>query len=197
MCQGSASEACLTYAVAAREAALARITKSETGSELEKGSPLSVPAEIRARSTPKLVMYGSTQTHSYIFFDLIIFSSVIFLDLCCSVGAKAALILGLTWRSLPVKKEEEYALRGDVLLAAIEEDVAKGCIPMMVIGTVGTTNTGAIDRVDEIGAVGKSWLFFLHAAEATSADWLERSRSLRDMPVLRRCCLGRCRTSVS
>lgn len=54
-------------------------------------------------------------------------------------------------------------MRGDVLQAAIEDDIAKGCIPMMVIGTVGTTNTGAIDRIDEIGPVGKQRLSSLSA----------------------------------
>lgn len=65
------------------------------------------------------------------------------------------MILGLIWRSLPVTKEDNFALRGAVLEAAIEEDIAKGYIPIFVIGTVGTTNTGAVDRIDEVGAVGK------------------------------------------
>lgn len=51
-------------AVAARERALATLTKLKTGKDLDGMSPLQVPPEIRAECTPKFVMYGSTQTHS-------------------------------------------------------------------------------------------------------------------------------------
>lgn len=52
-------------------------------------------------------MYGSTQTHS--------------------VGAKAALILGHIWRSIPVP-EDDLSLTGDLLRIALEEDKAKGLV---------------------------------------------------------------------
>lgn len=86
--QGSASEACLTVAVAARERCLrilvedqvvvhgtkvngfvkdsARGTGVMTGSDgaRVKATQVVIPEELRARSTSKMVMYGSTQTHS-------------------------------------------------------------------------------------------------------------------------------------
>lgn len=55
-------------AVAARERALAWLTKDQTGQELEKGTPACVPTEIRSQSTSRFIMYGSTQTHSYVTF---------------------------------------------------------------------------------------------------------------------------------
>lgn len=67
---------------------------------------------MRQESTKKLVMYGSTQTHS--------------------IGSKSALLLGMPFRALPVKAEDGYALRGDVLKAAIEEDVKNGFVPFFV-----------------------------------------------------------------
>lgn len=57
-------------------------------------------------------MYGSTQTHS--------------------IGSKSALLLGMPIRILPVKAEDGYALRGDVLQAAIEEDIRNGFTPFFV-----------------------------------------------------------------
>ncbi|EIN03898.1 hypothetical protein PUNSTDRAFT_55958 [Punctularia strigosozonata HHB-11173 SS5] len=80
-----------------------------------------------------LVVYTTTQTHS--------------------LGAKAALVLGLACRSLPVKAEENFALRGEILKVALKEDHAKGKRPFVLVATVGTTSSGAVDRIDEIGAV--------------------------------------------
>lgn len=67
---------------------------------------------MRQEATKNLVMYGSTQTHS--------------------IGTKSALLLGMPFRTLPVKAEDGYALRGDVLKAAIEEDIKKGFTPFFV-----------------------------------------------------------------
>lgn len=90
--QGSASEACLTVAVAARERCLrilvekqvtekapivnghvkedslasaggAGITTGVDGGRV-KARQVVIPEALRAASTPKMVMYGSTQTHS-------------------------------------------------------------------------------------------------------------------------------------
>lgn len=80
-----------------------------------------------------LVLYVTSQTHS--------------------LGLKASLVLGLRCRVLDVTPEDEYALRGGTLRAALEEDVARGKCPFFLIGTVGTTSSGAIDWLDEIGEV--------------------------------------------
>jgi len=73
---------------------------------------MDVPAAIREQYTPKLVMYGSTQTHS--------------------LGVKAGRILGIPFRAVPVRAEDGYALRGADLKKAMEEDVAKGLVPFCV-----------------------------------------------------------------
>lgn len=67
--------------------------------------------------------------------------------------SQAALILGVQFRAVAV--DDDYVLKGDALRSAIEEDVAKGLKPFFVIATVGTTSTGAVDRIAEIGAVGE------------------------------------------
>ena len=63
-------------------------------------------------SLEDMLMYVTTQTHS--------------------LGTKAALILGLSCRSLEVKPEDEYALRKDTLNAAILEDKARGKHPFVL-----------------------------------------------------------------
>ena len=63
--QGSASESCLTAAMAARERALRHLaTTSAVASDADAVPGSDVPVSIREKYGQKLVMYGSTQTHS-------------------------------------------------------------------------------------------------------------------------------------
>ncbi|KAJ3569602.1 hypothetical protein NP233_g4950 [Leucocoprinus birnbaumii] len=82
-----------------------------------------------------LVLYTTTQTHS--------------------LGLKAAKILGLNVRAIEVKAEDGYSLRGEALRAALDEDLKNGKHPFMLIATVGTTSSGAIDNLPEIKQVAK------------------------------------------
>lgn len=79
----------------------------------------------------KLVIYVTTQTHS--------------------LGLKCGRVLGLPVHCIPVRAEDNYSLRGQDLREAIVMDRAEGKHPFIMIGTVGTTSSGAIDNVDEIG----------------------------------------------
>ncbi|KAH9942073.1 pyridoxal phosphate-dependent transferase [Amylocystis lapponica] len=80
-----------------------------------------------------LVLYVTSQTHS--------------------LGLKAALVLGLQCRVLDVRAEDRFALTAETLTSALEEDATRGRRPFVLIATVGTTSSGAIDRLPEIGAV--------------------------------------------
>lgn len=60
----------------------------------------------------KLVIYVTSQTHS--------------------LGVKASLVLGLECRILDVRAEDEYALRGETLKAALEEDIGEGKHPFIL-----------------------------------------------------------------
>ncbi|KAI5475280.1 glycoside hydrolase family 13 protein [Pseudohyphozyma bogoriensis] len=110
---GSASESCLTVCIAARERVLRMFPDT--------------PAE-------KLVIFGTTQTHS--------------------LGAKAALILGLKFRAIETKAEDLWALRGEALRSALEQAKEEGLVPFALLATIGSTSTGAIDNIAEITAVG-------------------------------------------
>ncbi|KAH8079900.1 putative aromatic-L-amino-acid decarboxylase [Filobasidium floriforme] len=156
---GAASESAIVATVAARERCL-RMLSLQGAPEVDENHGLSnngqsdtsvktdelgtrindadgdVDDTIRDKYHSKLVMYGSTQTHS--------------------IGIKAAKILGLKWRSLPTFKKDHYALTGETVRKALEEDEKKGLIPFMLIGTIGTTSTGTVDRLSEIGQVLKN-----------------------------------------
>ncbi|KAF9017992.1 hypothetical protein BDZ89DRAFT_1140313 [Hymenopellis radicata] len=82
-----------------------------------------------------LVLYATSQTHS--------------------LGVKAAMVLGLSCRILPVKEEDNFSLRGHTLRTALEEDAQLGKKPFILIVTVGTTSSGAIDNLPEIKQVVK------------------------------------------
>ncbi|GHJ85192.1 hypothetical protein NliqN6_1594 [Naganishia liquefaciens] len=169
---GSASEACLTVAVAARERCLRILVENQatnSGSKINgtvtgdsargsgimtgidgarvKATQVVIPEDLRASSTSRMVMYGSTQTHS--------------------IGKKAAIILGMEFRALPTYRKDDYALRADVVREALTEDSKKGLIPFMLIATVGSTNTGTIDHIGDIGQVLKDFpTVFLHVDAA-------------------------------
>ncbi|TFK23692.1 aromatic-L-amino-acid decarboxylase [Coprinopsis marcescibilis] len=79
----------------------------------------------------ELVVYTTTQTHA--------------------LGKKAALILGLQIRVLEVSSDDEFGLRGDNLRSSLEKDKQAGLKPFIFIATVGSTSSGAIDNLQEIG----------------------------------------------
>lgn len=45
---------------------------------------------------------------------------------------QAAKILGLKWKALPTYRKDNYALTGETVKAALEEDEKKGLIPFML-----------------------------------------------------------------
>jgi aromatic-L-amino-acid decarboxylase len=69
-------------------------------------------------------MYGSTQTHSL--------GEKVSTLAYHLADRQAALILGLVFRAVPVSSADGYALRGDALRSAMEEDVKNGLIPFYV-----------------------------------------------------------------
>jgi len=84
--------------------------------------------------TPDVVAYLSDQTHSSV--------------------ARAFRMLGFRSdqvRVLPV--DDRFGLRVDSLRAAMDADVGAGLRPLVVVASAGSTNTGAIDPLEDIAAV--------------------------------------------
>ncbi|KAE8226461.1 hypothetical protein CF319_g945 [Tilletia indica] len=148
---GSASEVCITIAIAARERMLIELAKLDpppaidggvlAGSTITNGN-CDIASEIatakwRGDHTSRFVLYATTQTHS--------------------IAIKAATVLGLSFRALEVRAEDAYALRGHTLQAALEEDKEAGRIPFMLVLTIGTTSSGGVDNITEVVEVARQY----------------------------------------
>jgi glutamate/tyrosine decarboxylase-like PLP-dependent enzyme len=65
-----------------------------------------------------------------------------------------------------IKADDNLQMRGESLEAAIKEDIAAGLIPFYAVATLGTTNTCAFDRLDEVGPVANRFNVWLHVDAA-------------------------------
>jgi len=79
------------------------------------------------------------------------------------------LLGGIKLRNL--QADDNQQLGGEILEQAIKEDLDAGLIPFYVVATLGTTNSCAFDRLDEIGPVAQRYNLWIHvdAAYAGSA----------------------------
>ena len=114
-------------------------------------------------SGERLTVYCSTETHS--------------------ATEKDVKIAGLGRRNLrKIAVDDSFAMRPDLLEAAIAKDVAAGARPICVVATLGTTGVGAVDPLRPIGEVCRRHGVWLHvdAAWAGSALVLPEHRSLLD-----------------
>jgi aromatic-L-amino-acid decarboxylase len=94
-----------------------------------------------------LVVYASAEAHSSV--------------------QKAALLAGFgreNLRMIPV--DAEYALRTDLLEAAIEEDVRAGRRPCAIVATSGTTASVALDSIARIAEIARRHGAWLHVDAA-------------------------------
>jgi len=64
---------------------------------------------------------------------------------------------GVNVRAIEVEAENKYALRGSALKNALEEDIKRGKHPFILIATLGTTSSGALDNMQEIREVAKDY----------------------------------------
>ena len=122
--QGSASEAIVTVMVAARDKYLRETTEGLEGMELE---------DKIAYKRSKLVALGSEAAHSS--------------------THKAALIAGVRFRTVPVTKEDNFAMTGTELEKVLKECKEQGLEPFYLTATLGTTNTAAVDDFQSIADV--------------------------------------------
>jgi glutamate/tyrosine decarboxylase-like PLP-dependent enzyme len=66
---------------------------------------------------------------------------------------QAAKILGLKWKALPTYRKDDYALTGETVKAALEEDEKKGLIPFMLSGFI-----DGDDRVQDGGRLAEYYV---------------------------------------
>lgn len=116
----------------------------------------------------RLVVYTSDQAHSAV--------------------ARAAWIAGIPRTQVrALRSDDDFRLRPADVRAAIAADRAAGLIPLAVVASAGTTNTGAVDPLDELADLCAAEDVWLHvdAAYGGFAILTEHGRAL--MSGLGRC----------
>ena len=90
---------------------------------------------------------------------------------------KALRIIGLEdviTRYIPL--DENHKIKTDILEAIIIEDLSKGLQPFLVVGTAGTTNTGAIDPLNEVAAITAKYKLWFHVDAAYGGFFILTSK---------------------
>ncbi len=108
-----------------------------------------------------LRVYCSTETHSSI--------------------EKAVKISGIGKKNLvKINVDNEFRMRTDELVNAIQKDISNSKKPFCVVATLGTTGSTAVDPIKEISGICKKYKLWLHidAAYAGSALILPEYRKL-------------------
>lgn len=83
---------------------------------------------------------------------------------------KAVALLGLGRQSLrSIPCDSEFRVRVDLLSQEIDSDVREGNIPVAIVATAGTVNTGSIDPLNELAAIAKSCGAWFHVDGAFGA----------------------------
>ncbi len=76
---------------------------------------------------------------------------------------RAAGVLGLGRRAIrSVACDHQGRMRADALRDALTADLRAGILPLAIVATAGTTNTGAIDPLDTIGAIAREHGVWFH-----------------------------------
>lgn len=124
---------------------------------------------LQAEGAPRLTVYGSAETHSWIY--------------------KACELMGLGREAFrPVPVDSQYAVDLAACRAAIEKDIAAGFKPFCIVATIGSVNTGAIDDVAGLRALADEFGLWLHvdgafgslAALSPASKQLVEAQSLAD-----------------
>lgn len=72
-------------------------------------------------------------------------------------------VLGIGRRAIrPIACDQQGRMRIDALRAAVERDLAEDVLPIAIVANAGTTNTGAIDPLAEIGAIAREFDIWFH-----------------------------------
>lgn len=107
------------------------------------------------------VAYVSDQTHSSV--------------------AKGLRIIGIAdSRIRKIPTDENFSMNTEELEVAIQKDLKDGYIPFVVIGTAGTTNTGAVDPLEKLAEICKKYELWFHVDGAIGGSVLlsEKYRNL-------------------
>jgi glutamate/tyrosine decarboxylase-like PLP-dependent enzyme len=109
-------------------------------------------------------------------------------DQAHSAALRAAWIAGVPRSQVRVlPTDEQYRMRPDDVRRAIAGDRAAGLIPLSVVVSAGTTNTGAVDPIDAIADICAEEGTWLHADAAYGGFAVLVERGARLLAGLGRC----------
>ena len=121
-----------------------------------------------ASRLPRLTLYTSDQAHS--------------------AALRAAWIAGVPRAQVRlVPSDAQYRLRATDVGTAMAADRAAGFIPLAVVASAGTTNTGAVDALDELADLCDAERVWLHADAAYGGFAALTERGARLLSGLGRC----------
>ncbi len=100
---------------------------------------------------------------------------------------KAALLAGFpegNVRELPC--DETFRLRLDALQEAIAADRKRGLVPFLIVGSAGTTNTGAVDDLEAMAEIARRETMWLHVDAAYGGFFMLTERGRQAMQGISR-----------
>ncbi|MCR4735805.1 MAG: aspartate aminotransferase family protein [Treponema sp.] len=101
---------------------------------------------------------------------------------------KSAHILGLGYKSVvkvPVDSRKKMDVKA--LKELIQKDKAEGNIPFLIVATVGTTDFGSIDPIEELAAIAKENHMWLHADAAYGSGVIMSNKYSNRVSALNLC----------
>lgn len=111
------------------------------------GAPWDVRAEGVAAGSRRLRVYCSAETHTWI--------------------QKAADLSGIGTAAIRwIPTDSHQRMRLDALTRQLDDDVAAGDLPFLVVGTAGTVSTGAVDPLAELAALCRERGIWFHVDAA-------------------------------
>lgn len=75
-----------------------------------------------------------------------------------------------------VALDDYFKMKPDSLESIIQKDIAEGLIPFLVVATAGTTDTGAVDPLNEIADVAEKYKMWFHVDAAYGGFFILTSK---------------------
>lgn len=85
---------------------------------------------------------------------------------------KALKIAGMSASSIRIVPMEDFKMQPDALEQSVKDDRQNGLIPWMIVGSAGTTDTGAIDPLDALGKIAQRHGLWFHVDAAYGGAFL-------------------------
>lgn len=75
-----------------------------------------------------------------------------------------------------ISLDADHKIKTDSLEELIQKDIAAGLQPFMIVATAGTTDTGAVDPLDEIAGIAKNYKMWFHVDAAYGGFFIMTSK---------------------